>query len=109
MPLRLAHKHAQASALWNIRVSSAARGDFRLTDGSTYQMCHPMFLLTNLKNIMCIQKSNVHIKKTYKMNKKAELVTRVPESIKDLKIISYMTNGDKYTLNGSAKDSDAYL
>jgi hypothetical protein len=28
---------------------------------------------------------------------------------KDLKIVSYMINGDKYTLNASAKDSDAYL
>jgi hypothetical protein len=28
---------------------------------------------------------------------------------KRLKIVSYMTNGDKYTLNSCAKHSDAYL
>jgi hypothetical protein len=29
--------------------------------------------------------------------------------IEDLKIVSYMIDGDKYTLNTSAKYSDAYL
>jgi hypothetical protein len=28
---------------------------------------------------------------------------------KDLKIVSYIISGDKYILNGSAKDKDAYL
>lgn len=31
------------------------------------------------------------------------------QGIKDSKTLSYMTNGDKYTFNGSAKDCDAYL